>query len=123
MIITLKGQIRGGKNNIKITRTGRRYPDPLFVAWSADALRQIIIQIGPAHCRKPIDNFNYEWFFTYTPEDNRRRDLPAILDAIFHVLENAGVVSDDRYIMNTHTKLCPVDKNYPAMIIEWKLST
>jgi len=35
---------------------------------------------------------------SYLAGDKRRRDNPAIVDAIFHVLEKAGVVADDTLI-------------------------
>jgi len=31
----------------------------------------------------------------YVAEDRRRRDFPAICDALWHALERAGVVTDD----------------------------
>jgi len=119
MRIILKGQVRGGKNNIKITRTGRRYPDPNFVRWSVDATHQVYKQLGPAHTREPINTFNWDWIFCYTPEDHRRRDVPAVLDAVFHVLEAAGVVADDRYISTLHFTTNPPDKEKAGMIIDF----
>ena len=31
----------------------------------------------------------------YTPADLKRRDMPAMLDSIFHIMEKAGLISDD----------------------------
>lgn len=119
MVIKLKGQVRGGKNNILMTRSGRRYPNPLFTKWVMDAHRQIVAQLGPAHCRKPISAFNWHWNFTYTPEDNRRRDIPAVLDGLFHLFEHAGIVTDDRYIANLHFTTRPASKEKAGMVIDF----
>ena len=36
----------------------------------------------------------------YTPHDLRRRDLPAMLDSIFHCMEKAGIIKDDFLVKN-----------------------
>ena len=119
MRLVLKGQIRGGKNNVLMTRTGRRYPNPIFTAWVADAHRQIVTQIGPAHCRKPIDGPGWYWNFIYTPEDNRRRDAPAVLDGLLHLFEKAGIVTDDRWVANFHYTTMPASKENAGIVIDY----
>ena len=106
MIIELRinGPIKGGKNNIVITKQGRRFPSKKWVEWREQAINQIKPQIPNGF--QAIDNIGYKWEFVYTPEDNRRRDLPAILDAIFHVLEKLNIVVDDCLIKN----VCFVNK-------------
>jgi Holliday junction resolvase RusA-like endonuclease len=114
MIIKLKGQTRGGKNSIMTTRTGRRYPNPIFSKWVLEQLSSIKKQLGTI---TPINEFTYYWEFHYTPEDKRRRDVPAILDGVFHLLEKAGVVSDDRYITNIRFVPFPASKDRAGMVI------
>lgn len=56
--------------------------------WKADALHQIGHALQPftGPCWIDID---------YYPGDRIRRDAPGIQDALFHVLEEAGIVLDD----------------------------
>lgn len=116
MKIILKGQVRGGKNNMGVTRSGIHYPKPDFVKWRTLTMSQILGQRPMSF--KPIDNGNYHWDFQYIPEDNRRRDMPAILDAVFHCLEKAQIVTDDRWIKNMHYRECHPDKHNAGMIID-----
>lgn len=112
--LTIKGQIRGGKNNMGVTKSGIHYPHPKFVAWRKYVMDQLSIQVENF---TPIDNINYKWQFIYTPEDNRRRDLPAILDAVFHVLEKMKIVVDDCLIKNICFINKPKDKDNAGMEI------
>ena len=91
----ITGQIMGGKNNIIVTRTGHRYPKPSWARWRDDAVRQVkqFIPRGFTPFNTPV-NVRLEYF----AGDKRRRDMPAIVDAIFHVLEKAGVVTDDWHL-------------------------
>jgi len=92
LVLRLKGQVRGGKNGMGVTRTGRHYAKPTFARWRDDAVRQIRCQLPSGW--KPIDvpcNVRID----YVAGDRRRRDMPAVLDAVWHVLEKAGVVADD----------------------------
>jgi len=88
------GQIRGGKNNIQITRTGHRFPTRAWSEWLADTLPLIEVQRLKQHIKEPMLD-KMELRVDYYSEDNRRRDCTALLDAIFHVLEKAGIVKDD----------------------------
>jgi len=78
-----------------VTRTGRHYAKPTFARWRDDAVRQIHPQLPfpwtviAVPCNVRLD---------YVAGDKRRRDMPAVLDAIFHALEKAGVVKDDTLI-------------------------
>lgn len=90
--LTLWGQIRGGKNNLIVTRSGHRFPRPEWAKWRDEMVSSIKSQLPPnfktieTDCRIAVE---------YWAEDRRRRDMPAIIDSIFHVLEKAGVVRDD----------------------------
>ena len=93
--IIITGQIMGGKNNIIVTRTGHRFPKPSWAKWRDDAVRQVkqFIPRGFTPIDSPV-NVRLAYF----AGDKRRRDMPAIVDAIFHVLEKAGVVTDDWHL-------------------------
>ena len=92
LILRLIGQVRGGKNAMGVTKSGRHYARPAFKAWRADAVRQIKWQI-PTHfvCITTPSNVRFD----YVAGDKKRRDMTGILDAIFHLLEYCGVIHDD----------------------------
>lgn len=98
--IVINGSILGGKNHVQITRRGHRYPNPAWAAWRDQAVMQVRQQIIDLHgfkmFTKPVSvDF---WYFA---GDKRRRDMPAIVDAVWHVLEKAGVVADDSLLWIT----------------------
>ena len=113
MTITITGQIRGGKNNIIITRTGRRFPKPEWAKWRDEKVAEVKRQLpkGFVAISEPV-----EIGLDYFSGDKRRRDMPAIIDSIFHVLEKAGVVEDDTLLwVSTSTR--KHDKNNPSATI------
>ena len=91
--ITLTGQVRGGKNNMGVTKTGIHYPKPEWARWRDAMLAQVQRQFSG----DPID-CECKAVIRYWAGDRKRRDIPAILDAIWHVLERSGVVKDDALI-------------------------
>lgn len=96
-----------------VTKSGRHYAKRAFKFWRADALAHIMPQI-PSFWR-PIQtpcNMKLE----YIAGDKRRRDMPAIIDAIFHVLERSGVVKDDCLIWVTKSSRA-YDKNNGRAIV------
>jgi Holliday junction resolvase RusA-like endonuclease len=110
--ITLKGQVRGGKNSMGVTKTGIHYPLPAFRAWRDAMLAQVQAQFsGPTICEPCLAHI------VYWAGDRKRRDVPAILDAIWHVLERAGVVFDDSLIKSVYLT-GGYDKENPRAEIE-----
>ena len=98
-LYTITGQIRGGKNNLTVTRTGHRFPNAKWAKWRDVAVKEIVAQRqGRAQFTEPV-NVRLDYY----AEDRRRRDMPAIVDAIFHVLEKAGVVKDDTLLWITES--------------------
>lgn len=79
---------------MQITRTGHRFPAKRFVTWRADALTQLQEQGIP---RLGID-YPVTVRIIYWPSDKRRRDVPGLVDALWHLLEKYGVVKDDRWL-------------------------
>jgi len=90
LVLRLTGQVRGGKNNMGRTKTGKSFPKKAFADWRAEAIRQIKTQFTGEPIAVPC-NVRLD----YVAEDRRRRDFPAICDALWHALERAGVVEDD----------------------------
>jgi|SRR3990167_838690 len=86
----IHGPIKGGKNHIMITRTGHRYPNPKFAAWRDEVVNGLVPMIGAYRFDAPVSIK-----VIYTPFDLKRRDMPAMLDSIFHCMEKAGLIEDD----------------------------
>ena len=96
--ITIRGQIRGGKNNMGVSRDGHHYPNKKWAAWRNEAVAQVKRQL-PTTFRTITTPINMR--LDYVAGDRCRRDMPAIIDSIFHVLEKSGIVSDDTLIWFT----------------------
>lgn len=113
--IVICGQIMGGKNNICITRTGHRFPNKKWARWRDDAVRGVREQLS-RHFKMITEPVNMR--VTYVAGDRRRRDCPAILDAVWHVLEKAGVVADDTLLWPVESSRS-YDKDSPRCEIEF----
>ena len=113
LILRLTGQVRGGKNNMGRTKTGKSYPKKLFADWRAEAIRQIKTQFHGEPIAVPV-NVRID----YVAEDRRRRDFPAICDAIWHALERAGVVKDDTLLWPAQSSRS-YDKAAPGVTISF----
>ena len=98
--IVIAGQIKGGKNNMVVTRDGKHFPKREWAKWRDEAVEQVKAQLHRNHVpfSKPV-----LVTFGYYAGDKRRRDEPAIKDAVWHVLERAGVVHDDCLLWTTHS--------------------
>lgn len=112
--IVMTGQIRGGKNNMIVTRSGHRFPKKEWAKWRdakvAEIRKQLPYGFAPIH--KPV-----EAVLCYVAGDKKRRDMPAIIDSIFHCLERANVVTDDTLLWVTTSSRC-YDKQNPRVEIE-----
>lgn len=116
----LYGQCKSGKNSIKITRQGFRYPTPAFRAWRDDALEQLKKQWG----NKPtITAKRIKAVVLYWPSDKRRRDAPGIQDALWHCLERAGIVADDANLRPIIYDEMPPDKEAPRVYIKLSVAS
>ena len=93
----LSGQLPGGKNRVRTTRAGRRYPEPRFLAWREGAIRELRQQY-----RQGVITESVSLTIDYWPSDRRQRDVDAMLGALGHLLERAGVLRDDAQIRNVY---------------------
>jgi Holliday junction resolvase RusA-like endonuclease len=117
LIIRLSQQIPSGKNHVRITRTGRRYPTARFAQWRASAYSQVRAQL----IRQPAWR---EWprqapmalTVYYRPRDRRRRDVPGMLDALLHLLERAEVIQDDAQV-KTVSWVSALKSQVPCVIL------
>ena len=115
MTFCIYGIIRGGKNHIGITRTGRRYPLKNWAIWRDDMVRQLknlVIQD-----LVPYDK-TCKIVFNYWTGDHRRRDVPAMLDSLFHCFERAGIIEDDSLFKSVTWYYRGYDKKNPRVEIE-----
>ena len=110
----IRGQVRGGKNNMLVLKNGMHIPNKAFVKWKKLVMPQIEEQFKGYSM---ITDRNYKWVFRYTPGDLRRRDMPAILDAIFHVFEKCEVVEDDCMIKDADYKELALNREEPRIEI------
>lgn len=112
LTLKLSGQIPSGKNAVKITRTGQRYPDNRFKEWRNEALHQWAKQVLGFH--QSVKNWPITdpvtLIIDYTPADQRRRDMPGMLDALCHLLEKAEIVKDDAQVIQCTWKTFAPDK-------------
>lgn len=119
LTLTFTGQIRGGKNNMIVTRKGLHFPKPEWAKWRDAAVAQIRAQLpfGFAAYDQPLTDE-----IDYYAGDKRRRDRPAVLDAVWHVLEKAGVVTDDTLLRDSIGYRVHYDKSNPRLIIHLRLA-
>jgi len=85
-----------GKNQVGITRTGRRYPNARFVEFRKQVARQILNHNQLNFSLQKVKSLRCD--IKYWPNDKRTRDLPGMTDAIYHCLEQAGVIASDGQI-------------------------
>lgn len=113
LIVTIKGQIRGGKNNMGVGKDGSHFAKPKWREWRDGAVRQVREQLPSAW--QSID-VPCSMRLEYWAGDRKRRDQPAVIDAIFHVLEKVGVVKDDTLLWITDSTRA-YDKENPRAVI------
>ena len=94
---TLTGQIKSGKNNMGITRSGHRYPMAAWAAWRDEVVLNLRDQSEEKQIRTPCTIS-----FFYKEANKRRRDVPGMIDALFHCLERAGIIKDDSLFKNVY---------------------
>src|SRR6185436_19851969 len=101
LTFSLTEQMPSGKNRIKETFVrGKkiRYPDARFKAWRATASVEIMQQKRTWSQQQkmalPLRNDIYVTI-SYRALDKRRRDIPGMLDALWHLLEYAEIIEDD----------------------------
>jgi Holliday junction resolvase RusA-like endonuclease len=119
--LVLPGQCPSGKNAVQITRTGHRYPTKRFTTWreaSLSAIKEQVEQVK-ANVGHPMERHlhgpPYSLHVSYWPGDLRRRDVPGMLDAVFHVLERARLVEDDAHITHVQWTTEAVDRTTPRV--------
>jgi len=128
--IRLTGQLPSGKNRLGIrmdlkpalTDSGqvvelpnvRTHARQRFTMWRDARLAELLPQVrrwsGIMPLQVPL--MLYVW---YWPSDRRIRDRSGMLDAIFHTLERAGVVSNDGLVEDPIWRTMELDRQCPRV--------
>lgn len=111
---TLKGQIPSGKNAVIVTRSGHRFPAKRFKLWREDAFKQLDAQVP--NIKVPAD-WDPHVRIEYRPGDRRRRDVPGMVDALWHLIEKYGMVDDDARLKNLVWETYDVDKERAGVVV------
>lgn len=92
---TIHGIIKGGKNNMGVTRTGIHFPRKSFSQWRDQVVRDL--KQTMLESKNSCVYFDVPCLLRvyYWAGDKRRRDVPAMLDGLFHCFERAGLIKDD----------------------------
>jgi len=93
--LEISGQIIGGKNNYIVTRKGKHVPQKRWALWRDRKVQDVRWQLPPKWT--PIST-RCDVHLFYWAGDRRKRDQPAIIDSLWHVLGKAGVVEDDNLL-------------------------
>lgn len=98
-----------GKNHQGRTGSGAAFGSKSFVAWRREWGQQFTAQTGAWRSYFPIQQPVVVWA-TYTPSDERTRDVPGLEDAVWHFLEWVGCVKNDGWLREEvwrRTATCP----------------
>jgi Holliday junction resolvase RusA-like endonuclease len=111
---TITDQLPSGKNAVKMTRKGHRYPDERFTAWRTKALHELQSQCDgfPQPIRHKL-----ALIVDYTPGDRRTRDVAGMLDAICHLLERSGLIENDGLIRDCTWHEFEMDRKKPQAVV------
>ena len=111
LALTIVGPIKGGKNNMGITRTGRHYPKAKWGSWRDGV---VLLLLGQNRAKIVFDSPS-QVEARYWRGDNRRRDIPAMIDSVWHCLERAGIVEDDTMLEDCDWRCMGLDRERPRL--------
>ena len=101
MKLILTEQIPSGKNAMGVRRDGRHYPNARFESWRSIAVCELMKQKVKLplmqHMQLPLLG-DVTVTISYRPFDNTVRDLPGMLDALWHLLTHAQIIQNDGQI-------------------------
>ena len=113
MRLEITGPIKGGKNNYLVLRNGMHVPRPAWKMWRDEVVARLAEQGQKFECITVACDVTID----YRAGDMRRRDIPAIVDAIFHCLERAKILTDD-FLVKDLTFRTRYDKNLSGATID-----
>lgn len=112
LVLNISGKIKSGKNNMGITRSGKHYPLPEWAKWRD----KVVSDIRKQFSGEPL-NFPCRIEIKYVAGDKRRRDVPGMMDALWHCFERAGLIEDDKFFTEVHWESL-YDKENPGVRIQ-----
>jgi Holliday junction resolvase RusA-like endonuclease len=102
---------------MQMTRTGHHYPKPEWAEWRNRTVDSIMEQWGRNSQVRTISE-PMIMKVDYWAGDKRRRDVPGMIDAIFHCLERGEFVRDDSLITTVHWNFMGMDKKNPRAVVD-----
>lgn len=116
MTFSITGQIPSGKNQVKtVLIKGKvlHIPDKRFKKWREAVLPQLKIQRGQCAWFPLQTPITLEC--EYTPGDRRTRDVSGMLDALFHLIVKAGLLTDDGLVWAVTWRRNEMDRQRPGL--------
>ena len=101
---------------MNVTRSGQHYPNRKWAEWRDNVVADLTYILKPTketQIKEPC-----KMLVRYVPGDLKRRDLPAMLDSLFHCMERAGIVSDDSLIKELTWTALPFNRKTPKVEIK-----
>ena|SRR3990167_574553 len=115
--LTIYGQIKSGKNKMQIARTGRHYPLKAWAEWRDNVVANLEVYVYQSGIKFPI-NEPCRVEALYWKGDRRRRDVPGMMDALWHCLERAKIVTDDKLFEDVTWIMKGLDRKNPRVEIK-----
>lgn len=106
------GQPKSGKNNMGVSRSGHHYPKAAWAEWRNRVVGGLAglpgMRCFQTECRMIVK---------YWHGDKRRRDIPGMVDALYHCLERAQILKDDSLVKELHWEPQGYNKANPRVVI------
>lgn len=115
--LQFSGVQTSGKNHQGRTREGRVYPTKHFAAWRDLFAGQFLMQKRPWNRYFPLQEPVVIWI-TYVPGDARIRDVPGMEDALWHLFEWLGCITNDRLLQGVMWRTSPINRETPGVAVE-----
>lgn len=96
-----------------VSRYGHHYPNKSWAQWR-DGI------VGYLTKLQNLDRFENPCRLTiqYWYGDRRRRDIPGMVDALYHCLERSGILKDDSLVTELHWHPMGYDKANPRVTLK-----
>ena len=108
-----------GKNHMGLTVIEgqlRRYPTKRFTRWLTNVEREFRTQLRGIQPYLPIQGACYA-IVEYVPGDLITRDLPGMQDAVWHMCERFGIVTNDKWFQHLIWITRAMDRAHPRLCL------
>lgn len=118
--LDIHGQCCSGKNSVIVTHTGKRFPNARFKKWREVNSTLLLEQLKLNYPDFKMITVPISVSLEYTPGDLRRRDVPGMVDAIWHLLEYTKIIKDDALLGKSYPQTVrwlpkPIDRENPGV--------